>query len=97
MLLEEVDQQDGDGVRRETALGLPVQPDQTGPVPEGHPQHPHPPVQLVVVLQQPTGLGSERVVEAELTLEVAVSHKLDGGYLAVELLSHRMEFAEEKR
>ena len=94
VLLEEVDQQDGDGVRRETALGLPVQPDQTGPVPEGHPQGPNSLVQVVVVPQQAAGLGGVEVVETQLTVEVAVGGESDGRDLGCEVVSHRVEITK---
>ena len=48
-------------------------------------------------LQRGRGHDDTGAGEGKLTLEVAVSHELDGGYLAVELLSHQMKFTEEKQ
>ena len=63
LLLEEVDQENGEGVRGQTALRLSVQHHQAGPVPEGHSQGPDSLVQAVVVPQEAARLGSVEIVE----------------------------------
>ena len=91
LLLEEIHQEDGERVRRESPLSLSVQHHQTGPVLEGHPQGPDPLVQAVVVPQQAAGLRGVEVVETQLTVEVAVGGESDGRDLGGEVVSHRVE------
>ena len=91
LLLEEIHQENGEGVRRQSPLRLSVQIDEAGPVPEGHPQGANPLVHVVVVSQQGAGLGGVEVVETQLTVEVAVGGESDGRDLGGEVVSDGVE------
>ena len=96
LLLEEVDQQDGEGVRWKGPLRLSVQRHETRPVPEGHPECVDPLVQTVVVPQQAASLGGLEVVQTQLAVEVAVGRESDGRDLGCEVLRHRVEVTKQR-
>ena len=80
---------------RKSPLSLSIQHDETGPVPEGHPQGPNSLVQVVVVPQQAAGLGGVEVVETELAVEVAVAGESDCWDLRCEVVSYRVEVTKQ--
>ena len=96
LLLEEIHQENSEGVWRQSPLRLSIQVDQAGPVPEGHPQGPDPLVHGVVVPQQGAGLGGVEIVETQLTVEVTVGGESDGRDLGCEVVSYRVEVTKPR-
>lgn len=80
---------------RKSPLSLSIQHDETGPVPEGHPQGADSLVQVVVVPQQAAGLRGVEVVETELAVEVAVAGESDRRDLRCEVVSYRVEVTKQ--
>ena len=94
LLLQVVDQHDGEGVRRERALGLPVHAAQHGPQSDCGRERGHPRVQREVVPEEGRGLEGAVVVERELAGEgrLALGRPRDGeedhGDLGAEVATH---------